>query len=189
MATALHLVVVRLARLGVPVVAAVQGAAAGAGVSLVSGADFVIAADTAKFRMAYTAIGLGVDGGSSYFLPRTAHRRRAPSERADAFEPCALGRESLRLGNRRAGRAGGGAGRRSGKIRGDARKRSDKGDGRCGASRSRGMGTRAWRRSSNARPPRSSARAPARTRRKGSARSRNIARRDSVASDVPLNRR
>src|SRR5882724_6867374 len=77
MATQLHLAVVRLARLDVPVVAAVQGAAAGAGMSLICGADFVIAADTSKFTMAYTKIGLSVDGGSSYFLPRIVGARRA----------------------------------------------------------------------------------------------------------------
>src|SRR4026207_1162668 len=52
-ATALHLAVSRLARSDVPLVAAVQGAAAGAGMSLVCAADFVLAADSARFRMAY----------------------------------------------------------------------------------------------------------------------------------------
>ncbi|HSD10041.1 MAG TPA: enoyl-CoA hydratase-related protein [Candidatus Binatia bacterium] len=76
-ATALHLAVSRLVRLDLPVVAAVQGAAAGAGMSLACSADFVIAADTARFTMAYTRIGLSVDGGSSYFLPRIVGMRRA----------------------------------------------------------------------------------------------------------------
>jgi 2-(1,2-epoxy-1,2-dihydrophenyl)acetyl-CoA isomerase len=75
-ATALHVAVSRLARLDLPLVAAVQGAAAGAGMSLACGADFVIAADTARFTMAYTKIGLSVDGGSSYFLPRLVGMRR-----------------------------------------------------------------------------------------------------------------
>ena len=57
--------------------AAVQGAAAGAGMSLACAADFVLAADSARFRMAYTRIGLSVDGGSSYFLPRIVGARRA----------------------------------------------------------------------------------------------------------------
>src|SRR5256885_8165246 len=76
LATALHVAVSRLTRLDVPVVAAVQGAAAGAGMSLACGADFVIAADTARFTMAYTKIGLSPDGGSSYFLPRIIGMRR-----------------------------------------------------------------------------------------------------------------
>jgi len=77
MATELHLAVARLARLDVPVIAAVQGAAAGAGFSLVCGADLVLAADNARFTMAYTKIGLSPDGGSSYFLPRIVGARRA----------------------------------------------------------------------------------------------------------------
>jgi 2-(1,2-epoxy-1,2-dihydrophenyl)acetyl-CoA isomerase len=77
MATDLHLAVARLARLDVPVIAAVQGAAAGAGFSLACGADLVLAADNARFTMAYTKIGLSPDGGSSYFLPRIVGARRA----------------------------------------------------------------------------------------------------------------
>src|SRR4029079_5930497 len=61
MATELHLAVARLARLDVPVIAAVQGAPAGAGFSLICGADLVLAADSARFTMAYTKIGLSPD--------------------------------------------------------------------------------------------------------------------------------
>ncbi len=77
MATELHLAVARLARLDVPVIAAVQGAAAGAGFSIACGADLVLAADNARFTMAYTKIGLSPDGGSTYFLPRIVGARRA----------------------------------------------------------------------------------------------------------------
>jgi 2-(1,2-epoxy-1,2-dihydrophenyl)acetyl-CoA isomerase len=77
MATELHLAVARLARLDVPVVAAVQGAAAGAGFSLACGADIVLAADSARFTLAYTKIGLNPDGGATYFLPRIVGARRA----------------------------------------------------------------------------------------------------------------
>jgi len=95
-ATALHLAVSRLARSDVPVVAAVQGAAAGAGMSLACVADFVLAADSARFRMAYTRIGLSVDGGSSYFLPRLVGARRAfelmaTNRTLDAAEACEWG--------------------------------------------------------------------------------------------------
>jgi 2-(1,2-epoxy-1,2-dihydrophenyl)acetyl-CoA isomerase len=95
-ATALHLAVSRLARSDVPLVAAVQGAAAGAGMSLACAADFVLAADSARFRMAYTRIGLSVDGGSSYFLPRIVGARRAldlmlTNRTLDAAEACDWG--------------------------------------------------------------------------------------------------
>jgi 2-(1,2-epoxy-1,2-dihydrophenyl)acetyl-CoA isomerase len=95
-ATALHLGVSRLARSDVPLVAAVQGAAAGAGMSLACAADFVLAADSARFRMAYTRIGLSVDGGSSYFLPRIVGARRAldlmlTNRTLDAAEACSWG--------------------------------------------------------------------------------------------------
>jgi len=51
-----------------PVIAAVEGAAAGAGFSLVLACDLIIAADNARFVMAYIKIGLTPDGGSSHFL-------------------------------------------------------------------------------------------------------------------------
>ena len=60
-----------------PVIAAVHGSAAGAGMSLACAADFVLAADSAKFTMAYTRAGLTPDGSSTYFLPRIVGLRRA----------------------------------------------------------------------------------------------------------------
>ncbi len=60
-----------------PVVAAVHGSAAGAGFSLVCAVDFVIAAESAKFTMAYTKAGLTPDGSSTFFLPRIVGFRRA----------------------------------------------------------------------------------------------------------------
>jgi 2-(1,2-epoxy-1,2-dihydrophenyl)acetyl-CoA isomerase len=73
----LHAAIARLARLRAPVVAAVQGAAAGAGFSLACSCDLVLAARSAKFTMAYTRAGLVPDGSSTYFLPRLLGRRRA----------------------------------------------------------------------------------------------------------------
>ena len=72
-----HLMVHRIRRMRKPVIAAVQGAAAGFGFSLVCAADYVIAADDAYFAPAYTRIGLPGDGGVSYFLPRIVGERRA----------------------------------------------------------------------------------------------------------------
>ena len=73
----LHLAIGGLAALDAPVVAAVQGSAAGAGLSLAAGADLVVAAESAKFVMAYTAIGLSPDGGSTWYLERAVGRQRA----------------------------------------------------------------------------------------------------------------
>jgi 2-(1,2-epoxy-1,2-dihydrophenyl)acetyl-CoA isomerase len=75
--TPLHAAVLGLAALGAPVVAAVQGSAAGAGLSLVAGADLVLAGESAKLVMAYTAIGLTPDGGSTWYLERLVGRQRA----------------------------------------------------------------------------------------------------------------
>ena len=60
-----------------PVVAAVQGVAAGGGLSLLCGCDLVIAAASAKFTLAYTRAGLTPDGGSTFFLARLVGLRRA----------------------------------------------------------------------------------------------------------------
>ncbi len=65
-----HAVLSRLARAEFPVIAAVNGAAAGAGMGLACACDIVIAAESAKFVMAYSKIGLSPDGGTTYFLPR-----------------------------------------------------------------------------------------------------------------------
>ena len=75
--TYLHAAVSRLTRMDAPVVAAVHATAAGAGMSLVCACDFVIAAKSAKFTMAYTKAGLTPDGSSTYFLPRIVGLRRA----------------------------------------------------------------------------------------------------------------
>lgn len=59
-----------LATMPKPVVAAVNGAAAGAGAAFSFACDFRIAADSAKFTMAFSAVGLSADSGSSWSLPR-----------------------------------------------------------------------------------------------------------------------
>ncbi len=75
--TYLHAAISRLTRMDPPVVAAVNGSAAGAGMSLVCACDIVVAAETTRFTMAYTRAGLTPDGSSTYFLPRIVGLKRA----------------------------------------------------------------------------------------------------------------
>jgi 2-(1,2-epoxy-1,2-dihydrophenyl)acetyl-CoA isomerase len=72
----LHMGISRLAWLPAPVIAAVNGVAAGAGLSFAACCDLAIAADHAKFTSAYTHIGLTPDGSSTFFLNRLLGRRR-----------------------------------------------------------------------------------------------------------------
>jgi len=72
-----HVTIGRIMRADLPVIAAVNGAAAGAGMGLACACDLVVAAESAKFTMAYTKIGLSPDGGTTYFLPRLIGVRRA----------------------------------------------------------------------------------------------------------------
>jgi len=94
--TYLHTAISRFARMREPVIAAVNGAAAGAGFSLVCAMDYVIASETAKFTMAYTQVGLAPDGSSTYWLPRLVGNRRTlelmmTNRRLEAEEALAWG--------------------------------------------------------------------------------------------------
>jgi 2-(1,2-epoxy-1,2-dihydrophenyl)acetyl-CoA isomerase len=60
-----------------PVIAAVNGVAAGAGASLAFACDFRILADTAGFNLAFSGIALSCDTGSSWTLPRLVGRAKA----------------------------------------------------------------------------------------------------------------
>lgn len=66
-----------IADLGVPLVSAVRGPAAGIGCSLALAADFCVASETAYFLQAFVNIGLVPDGGASWMLPRLIGRARA----------------------------------------------------------------------------------------------------------------
>jgi len=74
--TYLHVAMSYLVRMDPPVVAAVNGSVAGAGLSLVCACDMVIAAESARFTLAYTRLGLTPDGGATYTLTRLVGLKR-----------------------------------------------------------------------------------------------------------------
>jgi len=76
-AEALHAAIVDLRRIPYPVIAAVNGPAAGAGFSLALACDTRIASEAAFFACAYGRIGASPDGGMTYFLPRVVGPSRA----------------------------------------------------------------------------------------------------------------
>lgn len=69
--------ILKLARLEMPIVTAVQGAAAGVGCSIALVGDFVLASKSGYFLQAFVNIGLVPDGGSTWFLPRLIGKARA----------------------------------------------------------------------------------------------------------------
>jgi 2-(1,2-epoxy-1,2-dihydrophenyl)acetyl-CoA isomerase len=72
-----HLSIVEIRRMGKPVVAAINGIAAGGGFSLALACDFRIMGQSAFLRQAYTSSGLSMDGGGSFALPRLVGLARA----------------------------------------------------------------------------------------------------------------
>ena len=92
----LHVAVARFARMLKPLVTVVNGPAAGAGLPLAALGDIAIAARSAHFTLAYSAIGLTPDGGATYLLPRLVGMRRAQelallNKRLNADEAAAIG--------------------------------------------------------------------------------------------------
>ncbi|MGA7835297.1 MAG: enoyl-CoA hydratase-related protein [Acidimicrobiales bacterium] len=73
----LHRGIATLVEADAPVIVAMRGAAAGAGLGLVCAAEIVIAGESSTFLMAYTKIGLSPDGSTSWFLARHIGLRRA----------------------------------------------------------------------------------------------------------------
>ena len=69
--------ITRLAALPLPVIAAVNGIAAGAGASLALAADIVVAARSARFTMPFGRIGLIPDGGATWTVPHRVGQARA----------------------------------------------------------------------------------------------------------------
>ena len=85
-----------LAAMNAPVIAQVHGVAAGAGLSLMLMADYVLAAEDTRFNLAYIHLGASCDVGASWALPRIVGTRKA-LEIALLSEPFAAD-EALRLG-------------------------------------------------------------------------------------------
>jgi 2-(1,2-epoxy-1,2-dihydrophenyl)acetyl-CoA isomerase len=91
-----HAMIISLRRMPKPVLASVSGAAAGFGLSLVMACDLAIAADTSYYTLAYSAIGVSPDGGSTFALPRLVGLKKAAeiallAERFDAATAERLG--------------------------------------------------------------------------------------------------
>ncbi|MBS1679348.1 MAG: enoyl-CoA hydratase/isomerase family protein [Actinobacteria bacterium] len=76
-AEVMHQAIIDLRRIPVPVIAAINGPAAGAGFSLALACDVRIASEDAFFAPAYGRVGLSPDGGMTYFLPRVIGPSRA----------------------------------------------------------------------------------------------------------------
>jgi 2-(1,2-epoxy-1,2-dihydrophenyl)acetyl-CoA isomerase len=72
-----HVAIVEMRRMGKPIVAAINGIAAGGGFSLALACDFRVMAQSTILRQAYTSSGLSMDGGGSFALPRIVGLARA----------------------------------------------------------------------------------------------------------------
>ena len=72
-----HIAITEIRRMGKPVVAAINGIAAGGGFSLALACDFRVMAESTILRQAYTSSGLRIDGGGTFALPRLVGLARA----------------------------------------------------------------------------------------------------------------
>ena len=72
-----HLAIIEIKRMPKPVIAAINGFAAGGGFSLALSCDFRVMAESAVLRQAYTSNGLSIDGGGTFSLPRLVGLARA----------------------------------------------------------------------------------------------------------------
>lgn len=75
--THMHPALLTLRQMDAPIVAAVNGVAAGAGLSLVLGADYVVATRSARLVLAYDKLGVPPDCAGTWFLSRKVGRARA----------------------------------------------------------------------------------------------------------------
>ena len=89
-------IILALRAMGQPVIAAVNGVAAGAGASIAFACDLRIAAEDARFVLAFGRLGLVPDSGATWFLPRIVGQARA-AELALVGDPISA-EEALRIG-------------------------------------------------------------------------------------------
>ena len=75
--TRFHQAVTRLTRLEVPVLGVAHGMVVGGGLALLAACDVVLAAESTRFRMGWSGIGLTMDGGTTWTLPRILGPHRA----------------------------------------------------------------------------------------------------------------
>lgn len=73
----LNATLLRIAALPIPVVTALNGPVAGGGIGVALSADLLVAAESARFRSGYSAIGLSPDAGTSFYLVRALGATRA----------------------------------------------------------------------------------------------------------------
>jgi 2-(1,2-epoxy-1,2-dihydrophenyl)acetyl-CoA isomerase len=91
-----HAAMTRFAHMKKPLLTAINGPAAGVGLSLALLGDVVIAARAANFTMAYTALGLSPDGGATWLLPRLVGLRKA--QELALLNACVTADEAVTLG-------------------------------------------------------------------------------------------
>jgi 2-(1,2-epoxy-1,2-dihydrophenyl)acetyl-CoA isomerase len=77
LAARFHQAILEIRRMPKPIIAAINGIAAGGGFSLALACDFRVMAESAVLRQAYTSNGLCIDGGGSFILPRLVGLARA----------------------------------------------------------------------------------------------------------------
>ena len=154
--TYIHAAISRFARMDPPVIAAVNGPAAGGGVCLIAMSDLALAARSAHFSIAFPQLGFSIDCGGTFFLPRVMGERRAlefilSGKRLSAEEAAGAGLVTRVVDDDEAPRGGVGAGGAA-RVRCDPRVRQ-RSSGSC--ARRAPRVSRPTSRTSRARWPRS----------------------------------